>query len=182
MYKVMLGIIFSALVGCANSPNAIQENMDNPEKVLKEELTDVTIKVYEINDKNFNLYTTDSKDKFIENVTSHITEIDIDTALNKMQHNIKNVFNFDLKDNIKRTVGDESINDDQNKIGMIVVVEKTDDLLVFNVFNRVYIGSGYANSLSEITMNLSPHLGNKNEIAYRISENEIIHIKISQKE
>ena len=175
MYKILLIIIFFTLVGCASSPQKIKENT-----AIQIEETNVSVKVYEIKDEGFNQLKSEMKDSFIENITSHITDVDIEVALSKVKYNVTNVHDFKLKDNVQKSIGNETVNDSRKNTGMMIVAEKDKNIIVFNVFNRTSSGGSYANSLSEISMNLSPIVENENEIAYRISENEILYIKVKK--
>lgn len=172
MYKILLGFIFLILVGCASSPNNMKD------KTISDDRSSVHVKVYEINDPQFNNLKSGLKDQFIENVTSHITDVKIETALSKLKYVIKYSYDFKLEERKQISVGDETVNDSRKNTGMMIVAEKNKELIVFNVFNRTSVGNAYANSLSEITMNLLPDIENK--IAYRIAENEILYITIDK--
>jgi hypothetical protein len=165
--------------GCSGTPTGI----DNKEKTEVNQSSDsqysaeINIQVYEITDTSFKSLKSTEKDDFIENITSHLTEVKLETALSKVQYVIKDKNKFFLTEGVPKAIGKTDVTVSKKNDGMMVVSQTNKDIITFNIFNRVILGvNGYTNSLSEITMALSDN-SELNRIAYRISENEIILIE-----
>lgn len=170
------------LAGCANNPNQSTE-VNN--KMVKSIVSDgysaeISLQVYEITDQNFKTLKSTEKDDFIENVTSHLTDVPITTALSKVKYTVKDKNKFLLKEDEPKAIGKTDVNISVKNDGMMVVAQTHKDMITLNIFNRIIFGkNGYTNSLAEITMPLSEN-SELNRIAYRISEYEIILIEVTK--
>lgn len=141
---------------------------------------EISLQVYEITDTTFKSLKSTQKDDFIDNVTSHLTEVPLETALSKVQYTVKDKNKFFLEESVPKAIGKTDVNMSVQNDGMMVVAQTNRDMITFNIFNRVIMGkNGYTNSLSEITMPLSDD-SKLNRIAYRISEYEIILIEVTK--
>jgi len=177
MRKLILPLAICFLVGCSQVPTTQSVQDIN---TVKEKTTDiyhatVKIEVYEIKDPKFNQLDTERKDEFMDNVTSHIGEVPIATALSKHAYKIKNKYDFILSSSEPVSLGDTNVTATQKNPGIMVVASTEKDEINLNVFNRVSTGTkeGYANTLFAISMSLSNNDSNS-QIASRIAENEII--------
>jgi hypothetical protein len=170
------------LAGCAVNQTG-HSNVDK--KMFKsiggdEYSAEIFLQVYEITDPTFKALKSTEKDDFIDNVTSHLTEVPLETALSKVKYKIKDKNKFFLQDGVPKAIGKTDVNISVKNDGMMVVAQTNNGMITLNIFNRIIMGvNGYTNSLSEITMPLTDE-NNLNRIAYRISEYEIILIEATK--
>lgn len=180
MKKLLLLLAFPlVLAGCSGTPTSPhnQEKIESNDIGNNQYSAEINIQVYEITDAAFKAMKSTEKDNFIENVTSHLTEVKLEIALSKVQYVIKDKNKFFLTEGVPKAIGKTDVTVSKKNDGMMVVSQTNKDIITFNIFNRVILGvNGYTNSLSEITMALSDN-SELNRIAYRISENEIILIE-----
>lgn len=183
MKKLLLALALPlVLAGCSvNQPS--NSNVDK--KMVKsiggdEYSAEITLQVYEITDPTFKALKSTEKDDFIENVTSHLTEVPLETSLSKVKYTVKNKNKFFLEEGVPKAIGKTDVNISVKNDGMMVVAQTNKGMITLNIFNRIIMGkNGYTNSLSEITMPLTDE-DNLNRIAYRISEYEIILIEATK--
>lgn len=183
MKKLLLALALPlVLAGCSVSPTNTT-NVDRKQIKLigsDEYSAEISLQVYEITDPTFKALKSTEKDDFIENVTSHLTEVPLETALSKIKYTVKDKNNFFLIEGLPKAIGNTDVNVSTKNDGMMVVAQTNKNMITFNIFNRVILGkNGYTNSLSEITMPLSDE-SELNRIAYRISEYEIILIEATK--
>lgn len=183
MKKLLLALVLPfVLAGCSVN----QTNNTNVDKKMVKSIggdeysAEISLQVYEITDPTFKALKSTEKDSFIENVTSHLTDIPLETALSKVKYTVKDKNKFFLTEGVPKAIGNTDVNVSAKNDGMMVVAQTNKDMITFNIFNRVILGqNGYTNSLSEITMSLSDN-SKMNRIAYRISEYEIILIEATK--
>lgn len=183
MKKLLIALALPiVLAGCSVS----QTNNSNVDKKMvnsrggDEYAAQISMQVYEITDPTFKALKSTEKDDFIDNVTSHLTEVPLETALSKVKYTIKDKHNFLLVEGVPKAIGKTDVNISVKNDGMMVVAQTNKDMITLNIFNRIIMGqNGYTNSLSEITMPLSDEKS-LNRIAYRISEYEIILIEATK--
>lgn len=183
MKKLLLALALPlVLASCSVSPT---NNANVDKKWFKsiggdQYSAEISLQVYEITDPTFKALKSTEKDDFIENVTSHLTEVPLETALSKVKYTVKDKNKFFLEEGVPKAIGKTDVNVSAKNDGMMVVSQTNKDMITFNIFNRVIVGkNGYTNSLSEITMPLSDE-SKLNRIAYRISEYEIILIEATK--
>lgn len=95
---LMLALPF-VLAGCAVNQTG-HSNVDK--KMVKsiggdEYSAEIFLQVYEITDPTFKALKSTEKDDFIDNVTSHLTEVPLETALSKVKYTIKDKNKFFYK-------------------------------------------------------------------------------------
>lgn len=175
MLKILFTLAIAFLAGCSQTVTKPVDEISELE--LKNRYNaDVKFEVYEITDKKFTTMTVEAKDSFIENITSHISEITVSSALNKYQYKLKNKYEFTLPEKKPLTFGEGDVKASPQNPGIMIVALTESNQITLDVFNRVSNGTNdYANSLSSISMPLSL-TDDYSKIAYRISENEIIYV------
>lgn len=183
MKKLLIALALPiVLAGCSvNQPNNGNVDKKMVNSIGSDEYSaQISLQVYEITDPTFKALKSTEKDDFIDNVTSHLTEVPLETALSKIKYTIKDKHNFLLVEGVPKAIGKTDVNISVKNDGMMVVAQTNKDMITLNIFNRIIIGkNGYTNSLSEITMPLSNEKS-LNRIAYRISEYEIILIEATK--
>lgn len=183
MKKLLIALALPiVLAGCAVNQN----NNSNVDKKMVNSIggdeysAQISMQVYEITDQTFKALKGNEKDDFIDNVTSHLTEVPLETALSKVKYMIKDKHNFLLIEGVPKAIGKTDVNISVKNDGMMVVAQTNKEMITLNIFNRIIMGqNGYTNSLSEITMPLTDEKS-LNRIAYRISEYEIILIEATK--